>query len=249
MKNQKTNSLAIYFLTPLFIQWLVTFLVRFFAGIVGIDGTVYTSELAILIAVLIIPIAWKLFQKDKLEIENNSGKVTLKDGFRILILGVFSCIAWNVLILGAGLQEVSSGYQNVAESISQSPLWIQFFGLGVIAPIMEELLYRGILYQRMRQYVSPGIAIIFSSVVFGILHGNLVQFIFAAGLGILLAGVYEKYQNILMAFELHIAINLTSLCMTWLGGFEKIISGEMVWLFYLSIVGTAVLIWKILQKC
>lgn len=243
------KSVFLYFLTPFLLQWIVSYGVQILAAAVMKDTAVYAAELTVVIALLVIPAAWYMYQQDSLEMkwkefEKISGKT------RVLIwgLGICSCISLNSILLFLNVQTLSRAYQDVAETIYESSIWIQFLGMGVAAPVMEELLYRGLLYRRMRRYISARTSIIVSAVAFGIMHGNFVQFLFATGLGMILALVYERYGKLELVFQLHIAVNLTSLSMTWLGGFERILSGEWLVFFFLALTGSAVCIWKMLQK-
>ena len=55
------------------------------------------------------------------------------------------------------------------------------------------------------------------SILFGFSHGNLVQFLYAMGLGMLLAYVCEKYGSLKAPILLHVTANLTSLIITETG--------------------------------
>lgn len=244
------KPIFLYLLTPFLLQWGISYAIQFLLISFLGDISAYAAELTVVIALLIIPIAWYIYKKDSAEMQwQEEEKLSVKSKIRIGMLGVSSCISLNAILLFLRVQEVSGSYQNVAETIYQSPIWVQFLGMGIAAPMMEELLYRGILYRRLRSYISNILAITLSALVFGVMHGNLVQFLFATGLGVLLALVYERYKKISAAFLLHIVVNITSLSMTWLGGFERIISGDWIWLLTLALIGLTVCTWEMLQKC
>lgn len=250
MKKDTKKSIFFYVMTPLILQWCVSFGVQFLAQSLIEEVYKYTAEITIVIAIIIIPIASYLYKKDteefKIVPKHTSG---MKEVLMVWIIGICSCILWNSFILCMNMQEYSDSYREVSEIIYEAPLVVQIVGLGMIAPAMEELLYRGILYRRLRAFLSAKVSIIFSAVVFGILHGNFVQFVFATGLGILLAFIYESYQRIDMVIQMHMAINLTSLVMTWVNGFDKILSGEWLVIIALTLLIDIVLFWKMLQKC
>ncbi len=64
--------------------------------------------------------------------------------------------------------------------------WSIFVTMVVMAPICEEILFRKILIDRIRLYGDKA-AILVSSVVFGLSHGNFYQFFYAFGIGLVLA--------------------------------------------------------------
>ncbi|MBR0138254.1 MAG: CPBP family intramembrane metalloprotease [Erysipelotrichaceae bacterium] len=81
---------------------------------------------------------------------------------------------------------------------------------GIIAPIAEEMLFRGFLLKMLRRY-SALVAIVFTSVSFGIFHGTLAQAVPAMFIGIILAVLDLRYDSILPSIILHMATNILSL--------------------------------------
>jgi uncharacterized protein len=82
-------------------------------------------------------------------------------------------------------------------------------GLGVtvltclIAPMVEEMLFRGIILRSfLRQYPS-GTAIVHSAAVFGLAHLNAYQFVVAFVIGLILGKLYERTRSLLPGILLH----------------------------------------------
>lgn len=82
----------------------------------------------------------------------------------------------------------------------------------VLAPLSEELVCRGVIL-RLAGKVSPKfwVANVIQAVGFGILHGNLVQGIYAFALGLVLGAVYGRFRNIWLCMLLHGVMNASSL--------------------------------------
>ena len=78
----------------------------------------------------------------------------------------------------------------------------------IIAPIMEELLFRGIILDGFLKIYSPAKAIIWSSLLFGAIHLNPWQFIPAVAIGILMGWVYWKTKSLLPCIFIHFSTNL-----------------------------------------
>ena len=74
---------------------------------------------------------------------------------------------------------------------------MQIVAAGVVMPIVEEYIFRGLMYNRMKDYMSANMAMIISSVIFGLYHGNLIQGVYGFVMGLLMIFVYEKYQTML----------------------------------------------------
>lgn len=76
----------------------------------------------------------------------------------------------------------------------------------IIAPIVEEFLFRKVLLDRVRVY-GDKVAILLSGILFGLFHGNIFQVIYATLLGMVLAYVYLKTSRIEYCIGLHMVIN------------------------------------------
>ena len=90
-----------------------------------------------------------------------------------------------------------------------SPAMYAVFGV-VLAPVMEEFIFRGGIYRVVRKECSFAAAAFVSSLFFGVAHANLVWSTYAFLLGMILCGVYEKYHSIAANIVLHLSFNLTS---------------------------------------
>lgn len=80
----------------------------------------------------------------------------------------------------------------------------------VIGPIIEELVFRGVLYPALRKKVGVQNAILGTSLFFAVIHFNWFQFIPVFGLGVLLAYLYEKTNSLLPSIMLHAMNNAVS---------------------------------------
>lgn len=118
-------------------------------------------------------------------------------------------LALNNLIGYTGLKERSQSYQEVADAFYGGRLWLEILGSCLLIPVMEELLYRGIVYHRLRSWMKAGLAVPVSALIFGAMHFNLVQFIYAGCIGMLLALVME-HSGLLAAMGAHMLTNLIS---------------------------------------
>lgn len=76
----------------------------------------------------------------------------------------------------------------------------------VVAPVMEELMFRKVLLDRTQIY-GEKTAVILSGILFGLFHQNLYQFFYAFGLGILLAYMYVRSARIRYSILTHGIIN------------------------------------------
>ena len=76
----------------------------------------------------------------------------------------------------------------------------------VIAPVMEELLFRKLLLDRLTTFGERG-AILFSALAFSLFHGNLYQIFYAFGIGVLFGYLYVRTRRIRYTVIMHAVIN------------------------------------------
>ena len=85
-----------------------------------------------------------------------------------------------------------------------------FLYICIIGPILEELFYRGKLLNICLKKRKPEVCVLLISILFGISHMNLVQFMNAFCLGILCGLVYIKSKDIKAPIMIHLVNNLYS---------------------------------------
>ena len=95
---------------------------------------------------------------------------------------------------------------STSELIENSPIWLTLPVAVIIGPIIEEFIFRKLMLDRLSRYGAV-VSIVISGLSFGLFHGNLYQFFYAALLGSLLAFVTLKTGNWLYSVILHILIN------------------------------------------
>ena len=114
----------------------------------------------------------------------------------------------NLLLLLSGVIGQSEAYQAVAESQYAPWLPIGLVCYGLVSPIAEELLFRGILFVRLRRFVEPVGALLFSAALFAFYHGNIVQGIYGFVIGCFLGYIYEYFGDFRMTVAVHMIANL-----------------------------------------
>ena len=109
----------------------------------------------------------------------------------------------------------SSAYQESMTRITEGKsLFMMIFWMGIVAPAAEEMIFRWLIYLRLRDWMKLPVAAVISGVVFGIYHGNIVQGIYASILGTAFAWILEMSGNIYSSMLLHMGANIWSLVIT-----------------------------------
>ena len=116
----------------------------------------------------------------------------------------------------SGLPERDAAYREAWGRDTFSPVLL-FLWAVVLAPALEELAFRGLLLRRVEKAAVTVPAVLISSLLFGMYHGNLSQGITAAAAGLALGYAYVKTDAILVSVVMHIAVN-AAVCLFWLPG-------------------------------
>lgn len=83
----------------------------------------------------------------------------------------------------------------------------------LMAPIVEEIIFRGLIYTRLKSGMPIMAAAILSSLIFGLMHGNLIWGSYAFVLGMLLVWVFEKFKSLAANILVHFAFNVVGVLM------------------------------------
>ncbi len=96
---------------------------------------------------------------------------------------------------------------NPVESLAASESgFFKILILVVLGPLMEELLFRKLLIDRLRGY-GERLAVLASALLFGLFHGNFAQFFYAFGLGLVFGYLYLRSRQLRWSLLLHMFIN------------------------------------------
>lgn len=152
-----------------------------------------------------------IFSHKKLDIKTMfeaHRKMTINTFLKLLCVFMGMQFLFSVFagFLEAGLNLIGySALESVESASSVSTTFSMFIYVGLIGPVVEEVVYRGFVMKSMEKH-GKVFAVVVSSVIFGVMHQNIPQAIFAMGVGIILGYVAMNY-SIKWAILLHIINN------------------------------------------
>ena len=126
--------------------------------------------------------------------------------------------AWNFVLERLGFPIERQDMLGIF-SRAESPLLVALmvFLVVIVAPVVEELVFRAGLFRFLRLRVPRGVALVLPAVVFGSLHGNLVAVVPLATLGIIFSLAYERTGRIAVPIIAHALFNLNTVVLVLLG--------------------------------
>jgi|SRR5690554_61126 len=131
-----------------------------------------------------------------------------------IIMGVSFSIFLNCLLTFIRIDQVLPDH--ITEELMQmvtANSFMAFLAVGIVAPIYEEVLVRGLVFTELKNTLRIWPALIIQGLIFGLMHGNMLQFVYTFPAGILLGYLFLKYRSIWAPIILHVAWNCTSLLM------------------------------------
>jgi len=167
----------------------------------------YGSIILVIIDILII---FYLYKRNK----RAEPKLKLKYYFPLILIGIFLATVLNMIIFK---------YINVKD-ITTLSLILSIIASGIVGPILEEILFRYILLNRLLTFNSKTLSIIISAIVFALFHNGIINIIYAFILGLILSIIYLKYKNIKTSIIIHISANMIVSFLTQFNSYILIIS-------------------------
>lgn len=121
----------------------------------------------------------------------------------------------NILLELMGVTTKLEAYEYMLTDTHAASLLVGLICTGVIVPVSEELLFRGIIFNILKRRNKLQMAILLSSLFYGFYHMNYIQGVYAFVLGCLLAYSYEYFGTFLMPVLLHIISSVITYLITY----------------------------------
>lgn len=130
-----------------------------------------------------------------------------------LALGFGACIVLTVIV-GLAAQMFPSAFTSYEKLMDTLDITSSAFAIPyvmLVGPVAEELIFRGVILNRLKPAFSFWTANAIQAALFGIFHMNIIQGLYAFALGMLLGMVVHVTGTILASMIMHITFNSTSI--------------------------------------
>ncbi len=146
-------------------------------------------------------------------------------GLILLWRGVFAIeevISSVAILLFPRLADSQEGLEQM---IARLPFLLMFFMIAILPPICEELLFRGPVLRSMDFLKRTWLIIFVNGLVFGIAHGSVIKVFSVSILGMLMAYVTYKTDNIACSMSIHFLNNAYAALITYFAFAIKDLNG------------------------
>jgi CAAX amino terminal protease family protein len=184
----------------------------------GISYYMLDMIMCIVCLMFYIPCMYYLKKKDGIAVfdfpkkEMNFGLLTL--GACIVTLGVSGITTVWLDVVYSYLKDVPIFKQSIASyedswgGIDNEPYIFVFLAVVIFGPILEELMFRGILLNMIAKHFGNVLGVLFSSIAFGVWHMELIQDVYTAFFAVAMAILYVYTRSIMLPIFSHSLFNL-----------------------------------------
>lgn len=169
----------------------------------------YTLHMTIAFQVITVLCVWLIckIKKCKLRVEANMIKVGKYSVLWLAVLGVSLAAFVSTFMTTFVSEDIMAAYNEVASVSLGGPIVIQLISTVLLAPIMEEIVYRGMVLSRFQKAMPTPVAVLLCCVLFGLAHGQIVWITYATVVGIILSAIALREKSTLASIWLHMVFN------------------------------------------
>lgn len=185
------------------------------------------------------------------EISFGGEEISYKYLILLYLMGLACGIFLSVLLTAISyVSPMLKGYEDMSRrTYDGKDFLILLFTVGLSAPVVEEVIFRGYMYQRLKAGFTKRDAVLISSFLFAICHVSLMWIAYAFAAGIFLCRLFEKKQTILFPILFHAGFNMSSIVIYVLTVFWEIqIKGAWIGVLGAAAGGAGLICWKIYEK-
>ncbi len=156
-----------------------------------------------------------------------------------------------MLVLNFGLQflpeswlEAYGAHSNILLEGSDFAIFVSTV---IMAPVIEELIFRGLMLSRLRKGMSDWVAILVSALIFGLAHGQILWMAYTFVMGVVFALVAVKSESVLPSMVMHMVFNFCGMTLPFILS-ESISVGMCVALTVIGAIIMAVFLVLLLKQ-
>lgn len=164
-----------------------------------------------------------LIRKKKFAQEVKLRKIPVKGILAVLLMGITFNIVISTLLATIPFPDAwMETYQQNSSVLTGGNEVFSFLATVFMAPVLEEIVFRGLIYDRLKKGMPAVVAAIISSLAFGLMHGTIIWMMYAFVLGVVLVIVFERFHSLLANMLLHFGFNLTGMCLNHAQGMSEV---------------------------
>ena len=118
---------------------------------------------------------------------------------------------WTTIVMNSIFsQQAVEEYNAASGNMSVTSSYLALIGVAILVPIMEEIVFRGVMLSTLSKVTSVELAIILQGIIFGLMHGDIIWICYAVFMGLILGYIRVCTGSLKAAIVMHMAYNIAS---------------------------------------
>lgn len=209
MNSKKTNWL---FLSIIIMHFAVVAALMFAIRMINFTMTanLLVSEMIIMLPALLFLLVSRAKWGDALGFH----KIKISSAF-MTVLFTFLCMPLITVLNALSMLFVDNAVASMQADILNISFPVMLFMIGIYGPFCEEFVFRGVIYRSYKKAGSVFWAILLSALLFGLMHLNINQAVYAFVIGILLSLLVEATGSLWGSMVCHMVFNSQQVCLMY----------------------------------
>lgn len=179
----------------------------------------HQTEILLISGAVVLVGLWLMAKRRKCTFGAFTG-ISKPAGMPLLVLALAAGVAmsfWATIAINAipWPEAMVESYLESSSSLTTEQPVIDFLAVVLMAPLVEELLFRGVIYDALCLFVPAGAAVVFQAMLFGSTHGTLLWILYSGLIGCVLGYVRKRTDSLWPCILMHSAFNGSSYLFTW----------------------------------
>ncbi|WP_246569999.1 CPBP family intramembrane glutamic endopeptidase [Lentibacillus saliphilus] len=184
------------------------------------EAIVYWSLISFVIGLVVIGFIMKPYMREApLRNAASKGEIVLWSILGVFMAYMANAIAASIEMYVFGIEAGSENTMMIIDMIELVPLF--FIVPTIIAPILEEVIFRKIVFGSLYKRFNFIIAAFISAGVFGVIHGEIEHILIYSAMGFVFAFLYVKTKRLIVPIIVHMTLNSISVILQMSGVLEN----------------------------
>lgn len=213
MNSKKVNWL---YLSITLIHIAVVAAINFYVCNIGPLHIPIVLNLLLSQGIVLIPaILFLCFSKEKWNAVLGFRKMKVSSVL-MTVLFTYLMMPMTTVINAISMLFVDNTVMQMSNSVLQMPAMVMVPVMGIIGPLSEEIVFRGVVFSGYKRSGNAFRSILFSALLFGLMHMNFNQAAYAIFLGIVMAVLVETTGSLWSSVVFHMTVNIQNVMLMFL---------------------------------
>jgi len=210
--DYKKANLAYFFM--IITMFALVVYISFCKEITGKELLLPVNNVLCELAILVPALAITLYSGDAIFSVIPLKKIKISSAL-LSVLYVITLFPLVTFVNSFSMLFVDNAVVSISDQVVELPMWIMILSIGLFGPFVEEIVFRGVIFQSYRKSGRIVASMVLSSVLFGMMHLNFNQFAYGAVMGFMFCLMVEATGSVVPSFIAHAVFNTYEVIMIY----------------------------------